>query len=94
MTPQWIHNRQLDGLANRFLSYPLPPETRFSDDEVQASVALRGNSNHCDYRLRFNLGTKLSPDEVARHYKAAQIGIEGGGISVVVWTPSEPPPFP
>ncbi|GAA2896575.1 hypothetical protein GCM10010517_61530 [Streptosporangium fragile] len=94
MAPAWIHDRHLSGLADRFLSHPLPPETEFSDDEVQASVALRGNSNHCDYRLRFNLQTKLSVDEVVRHYEAAKIGIEGGGVSVVVWTPSETPPFP
>lgn len=91
MAPQWTHDRQLDGLVGRVLSHPLPSETRFSDDEVDASVALRGNSNHCDYRVRFNLQTKRSVDEVVRHYEAARIGIAGGGVSVVVWTPSKNP---
>ncbi|MGW0807214.1 hypothetical protein [Nonomuraea sp. NPDC002799] len=94
MVPQWMHDRELNGLADRFLSYPLPPETAFSDDEVQMSVVLRGNSNHCDYRLRFNLRTKLSGSEVLRHYETANIGIEGAPLSVTVWTPSEDPPFP
>ncbi|WP_219471086.1 hypothetical protein [Nonomuraea rhizosphaerae] len=91
---QWGHDRHLDGLADRFLSHPLPPETSFADDEVQASVGLRGNSNHCDYRLRFNLRTKLPVDRVVRHYEAANLGAEGTGVSVIVWTPSKAPPFP
>ncbi|MCC5576547.1 hypothetical protein IMZ11_12995 [Microtetraspora sp. AC03309] len=92
--PQWLHNRELDGLADRFQSYPLPPDTEFSDQEVQMSVALRGNSNHCDYRLRFNLQTKLPVSEVVRHYGAAKIGIEGGWVEIIGWTPSKTPSFP
>ncbi|MEU8268550.1 hypothetical protein AB0B89_15440 [Sphaerisporangium sp. NPDC049002] len=87
MGPVWIHDHHLNAIADEFLSHPLPPETEFADDEVQSSVALRGNSNHCDYRLRFNLSTKLSVNEIVEHYKAA-FG------PVVVWTPSKNPPFP
>ncbi|GIH76995.1 hypothetical protein [Planobispora longispora] len=92
--PQWIHDHRLNGLADRFLNHPLPPETDVADDEVQSSVALRGNGNHCDYRLRFNLRSKLPVSEIESHYESAAIGVEGGKVSVTVWTPSDAPPFP
>ncbi|MFB9877540.1 hypothetical protein ACFFMN_06325 [Planobispora siamensis] len=94
MAPAWVHDRHLNGLADRFLNHPLPPETAFADDEVQSSVAVRGNGNHCDYRLRFNLSTGLSADEVVKYYESAELGINGTGVSVTVWTPSDTPPFP
>lgn len=86
MAPVWIHDQHLNALAEEFLHHPLPPNTEFADEEVQASVALRGNSNHCDYRLRFNLATTLPVDEIVRHY--ADIG------PVVVWTSSEKLSYP
>ncbi|MFI6497822.1 hypothetical protein [Nonomuraea typhae] len=89
MTPMWIHDRHLGALADQVRSHPLPHGTRFADDEVQASVEVRGNGNYCDYRLRFNLSSTLPAQQVADHYKAA-----GVGPAVVVWTPSEPPPLP
>ncbi|MER5627036.1 hypothetical protein ABT061_39000 [Streptosporangium sp. NPDC002544] len=97
MAPAWIHNHQLDGLADRFLSHPLPPETDFYDDEIQGSIAIRpgSNSNHCDYRLRFNLETELSVDEVVRYYRSAKIpGIDGNEVDVIAWTSPDMQPHP
>jgi hypothetical protein len=93
--PQWVHNRQLDALVDRVLGQSLPEGTRLADDEVQASVALRTNGNECDYRVRFNLQTDLSQAEVVKYYESAKIvGIDGGGLQIIVWSPSITPPYP
>ncbi|MFB9625467.1 hypothetical protein [Nonomuraea helvata] len=75
--PAWLNDRKLANLEDRFLAYPLPPDTDFADYSAEGSIALRGNGNHCDYQVRIKLSTTLSEEEVVRYYDAAGIaGVE------------------
>ncbi|MEU4410648.1 hypothetical protein AB0F88_39605 [Streptosporangium sp. NPDC023963] len=95
--PRWIHDHRLDGLADRFLNHPPPPQTEVHTGEVDGSVGVEGrNKDLCRYRLRFTVETELSEDEVRAYYKKAKITpIEGDGrgiLEVSVWTSPDRPP--
>ncbi|WP_344056698.1 hypothetical protein [Microbispora corallina] len=92
--PEWIHNRQMDDLAGRILSYPPPPSTGFASEEFSASFAAYGMKDTCTYRLRFDMTTKLSADEITHYYETAAITPVAGGeesFAVKVWTLPQTP---
>lgn len=93
--PAWINDQKLGDLEERFLSYPLPPETHFSDYGAEGSIALRGNGNHCDYRVRLSLYTTLPEDEIVAYYGAAAIrGVEAERAPVKVYFAKDVPGAP
>lgn len=97
MAPAWLHDRQLDGLADRVLAYPLPPGTDFGDYEPQAVVMPGGGyKDMCGYRVRFDLHTYMSAEAVLKYYQAAKVkGVEGDRpFDITVWTPSQTTPSP
>ncbi|MEV7804501.1 hypothetical protein AB0O28_16290 [Microbispora sp. NPDC088329] len=85
--PQWADDAKLAALVDRFESYPLPPKTeRLDYSEPDASIALRGNGNHCDYRARWTFRTQLTGPELAEYYEHARIeGVEKRAPSITVW---------
>ncbi|SNT34920.1 hypothetical protein SAMN05216276_10366 [Streptosporangium subroseum] len=91
MVPIWVNDAKLNALIDRFESYPQPPKTYGTESGAEGSIALRGNGNHCDYRVRLTLSTELSVDELTDYYDRADIaGVDAGQPSVTVWTqPSE-----
>ncbi|WP_433221133.1 hypothetical protein [Microtetraspora malaysiensis] len=92
--PEWIHDRQMDALADRFLSYPPPLETGIDSTDFHGSVAAYGMKDMCTFRLRFDLNTELPAEEIARYYETANIAPSDGGsgsLEIRVWTPPRSP---
>ncbi|GGT08522.1 hypothetical protein GCM10010156_76900 [Planobispora rosea] len=87
--PMWINDAKLTAMIGRFENYPLPPGTEWMDyDGPDASIALRGNGDHCDYRARFTLRTSLPIRELTDYYDRANIeGIEEAPPAITVWLP-------
>ncbi|WP_184755182.1 hypothetical protein [Streptosporangium album] len=84
--PMWVNDAKLDALIDRFESYPRPPKTYGADGGAEGSIALRGNGNHCDYRVRLTLNTELSVSDLTDYYDRADIaGVEAGRPSFTVW---------
>ncbi|MGS2646714.1 hypothetical protein [Streptosporangium sp. LJ11] len=83
----WVNDAKLDALIDRFESHPLPPKTYMVDGHAEGSMALRGNGNHCDHRVRLTLNTELSVDELIDYYDRADItGVDGDRPITTVWT--------
>ncbi|MFC4062391.1 hypothetical protein ACFOWE_29170 [Planomonospora corallina] len=89
MAPMWANDVKLEAMIGRFERYPLPPNTDWLEyGSPDASVTIRGNGNHCDYRARFTLRTSLTGPELTAHYDRADIkGIEGTSVAITVWMP-------
>ncbi|MEU4411395.1 hypothetical protein AB0F88_43420 [Streptosporangium sp. NPDC023963] len=87
--PMWINDAKLTAMINRFESYPLPAESELMDySGPDASIALRGNGDHCDYRARFTLRTALTGQELTEYYDRANIaGVGETPPDITVWTP-------
>ncbi|MGW0069018.1 hypothetical protein ACWDUI_16325 [Streptosporangium sandarakinum] len=87
--PMWVNDAKLAAMVERFESYPLPPDSDLVDyGDPDASIALRGNGNHCDYRARFTLRTLLTTPELTAYYDRANIeGVEGTPPNITVWSP-------
>ncbi|TMR20800.1 hypothetical protein ETD86_17555 [Nonomuraea turkmeniaca] len=84
--PAWMNDEKLDMFEERFLDYPLPPSTFFSDYNADSSIALRGNGNHCDYRVRISLQTSLSEEEIIAYYdKAVVTGVDAAAAPITVY---------
>ncbi|MCC5574425.1 hypothetical protein IMZ11_02065 [Microtetraspora sp. AC03309] len=88
MAPVWIHDHQMAGVADRFLDHPPPPETSISSTDYHGSVGAYDMKDMCTFRLRFDLSTTLSLDEIAGYYRAAGIRPSEGGndsLEFMVW---------
>ncbi|RJL36241.1 hypothetical protein D5H75_04155 [Bailinhaonella thermotolerans] len=98
MIPIWVDDARLDALAERAAAHPLPPRTHRADADVQRSVTLRGNGNHCDYLVRLALSSTLPAAEIARYYENARIeGVDDDRADTAVYfhespTPAKRPP--
>ncbi|MFI7535131.1 hypothetical protein [Streptosporangium sp. NPDC049376] len=88
--PMWVNDAKLAAMVDSFESYPLPPKSELMDDGSDASIALRGSGDHCDYRARFTLRTALTGRELTEYYDRANIaGVDGSSPDITVWL-SEP----
>ncbi|GLX96567.1 hypothetical protein [Herbidospora sp. NBRC 101105] len=88
MAPTWIHDYELADFTDRVLSHPLPPGADFGEYEAQGVVTPgAGLKDLCGYRVRFDLDTYLSAEEVLKYYEAAKIGAL---LEINVWTLSQP----
>ncbi|WP_371786867.1 hypothetical protein [Streptosporangium subroseum] len=87
--PVWENDAKLAAMIDRFESSPLPPKSDWLEyGSPDASVELRGNGNHCDYRARFMLRTQLTGRELTDYYDRLDIaGVEGTPPSITVWMP-------
>ncbi|MEU7454706.1 hypothetical protein [Streptosporangium roseum] len=89
MVPMWGNDAKLAAMIDRFESHPLPPKTDWLEfNNPDASIALRGNGNHCDYRARFTLRTHLTARELTDYYDDVKLaGVEGPSLAITVWMP-------
>ncbi|WP_143022454.1 hypothetical protein [Nonomuraea maritima] len=92
MAPAWVHDHHLDNLANRVLAYPLPPGTDFGTYEPQAAVMPGGgHKDMCGYRVRFDLDTYMTAEQILKRYQDANIEPVDGDrpLEIRVWTLSQ-----
>ncbi|MEU0521359.1 hypothetical protein [Streptosporangium sp. NPDC006007] len=86
--PMWVNDAKLAAMVDSFESHPLPPNSELMDDSPDASIALRGNGDHCDYLARFTLRTALTGRELTEYYDRANItGVDGSPPNITVWMP-------
>lgn len=87
--PMWVNDAKLAAMIDRFENYPLPPKSELLDySGPDASVSLRGNGDHCDYRARFTLRTALTARELTDYYDRVNIeGVAGTPPDITVWIP-------
>lgn len=75
-----VNNRIAQGLEERLLEFPLPPETELLDSKAIAGK-LSGNGNGMQYRGMLLLSSYLSEEELFAHYSE----LSDGDLFVLVY---------